>query len=81
MAMEIVCGAEVMPRRCGPRSALKGVITRGVVVPAPVRDIVCGLDAALCWIVRVPLRVPDESGVKVKFTVQLEEAASDGGQL
>jgi hypothetical protein len=41
-----------------------------LVVPVPLREIVCGLPGALSLTESVPLRVPDPMGAKVTLIVQ-----------
>jgi len=47
----------------------------------PVRFRVCGLPGALSLIVKAPLKVPAEGGMKETLTMQLELAGTTGWQL
>jgi hypothetical protein len=78
-----VCGALVVPTAWGVANVtLAGErFAMGAVTPMPVREIVCGLLAALSTKLTEPTALPAVVGVKVTLMVQIPPAATGEPQV
>jgi len=74
-----VTGKLVRPTASFPKLTAFGVSVTGN-KPTPVKEVVCGLPAALSVTFNVPVRVPGIVGVKVTLIVQLAPAARVAGE-
>ncbi len=75
---------EVVPSCVAGKASADGetdTVGAGMATPSPVRPAACGLPGALLATVRLPVRVPATSGVKVTLIAQPAPGARDAGQL